>query len=207
VIVGPVQHLTMPQGAASIVISGAPMLFHAEARELVILAMALVALCAIDQTNDVVDLGCLAASPPRCSSSCRRGSVSTTHCRGVLETAVPVVFSVNLDRWQTRRQRAARHYVLGPDRVRRSVEVDEVSAPSNTLLVESDSDLTVGDIATSSDALAIHPDPMRCWRSRCTPSTQPTEHDPPSRLGWPSSRRGGRMLRDLPRWCRAAPLG
>jgi hypothetical protein len=43
------------QRASGIVVSGAPMLLHAEARELVILGMAFVALCAVDQMNDVVD--------------------------------------------------------------------------------------------------------------------------------------------------------
>src|ERR1700752_438907 len=46
----------MPQGAACVMIPGAPMFFHAEPREFVVLGMAFVVLCPIDQMDDVVDL-------------------------------------------------------------------------------------------------------------------------------------------------------
>jgi hypothetical protein len=45
----------MTQRAARVVVSGAPVLLHAQARELVVLGMAFVVPCAIDQMNDVVD--------------------------------------------------------------------------------------------------------------------------------------------------------
>jgi hypothetical protein len=43
------------------------------------------------------------------------------------EAAVPVVLAFDLDRGKTGRQRAARHDVLGADRVRRAVEIDEIA--------------------------------------------------------------------------------
>jgi hypothetical protein len=46
----------MPQCAARIVVPGTPMLLHAEPREFVVLGVALVVLCPIDQMNDVVNL-------------------------------------------------------------------------------------------------------------------------------------------------------
>jgi hypothetical protein len=55
VIAGPLQHRGMTQRAARVVVSGAPVLLHAQARELVVLGMAFVVPCAIDQMNDVVD--------------------------------------------------------------------------------------------------------------------------------------------------------
>jgi len=42
------------------------------------------------------------------------------------DAAVPVVLAVDLDRWETRRQGAARHDVLRPDPMGLVVEVDEV---------------------------------------------------------------------------------
>jgi hypothetical protein len=45
----------MAQCAAGIVVAGAPVLLHAQARELVVLGMPLVVPRAIDQLNNVVD--------------------------------------------------------------------------------------------------------------------------------------------------------
>src|SRR6201981_216861 len=56
----------MPQGAACVMIPGAPMLFHAEPREFVVLGMALVVLCPIDQMDDVVDLALSDGSEQLC---------------------------------------------------------------------------------------------------------------------------------------------
>ena len=56
VIARPLQHRRVTQRAAGIVITGAPTLHHAETREFVVLGMAFVVLCPIDQVNDVVDL-------------------------------------------------------------------------------------------------------------------------------------------------------
>ena len=43
------------------------------------------------------------------------------------EAAVPIIFAFDLDGREAGRQRAARHHVLGADRVRRVVEIDEVA--------------------------------------------------------------------------------
>lgn len=45
------------------------------------------------------------------------------------ETAVPVVLAFGLDGREPGRQRAARHDVLGPEGVRRRVEIDESARP------------------------------------------------------------------------------
>src|SRR6516225_7005310 len=52
----PFQHLGMPQRAHGILVAGAPMLLHRQARELVVLRVALVMLRAIDQMDDAVGL-------------------------------------------------------------------------------------------------------------------------------------------------------
>jgi hypothetical protein len=83
VIGGPFQHLGVPQRAACIVVSGAPMLFHAEARELVILGMAFVVLCAIDQMNDVVDLA-IGGSAEQLSAGKERPEALIWRCYVVL---------------------------------------------------------------------------------------------------------------------------
>src|SRR5262249_23728902 len=43
------------------------------------------------------------------------------------DAAIPIVFAVDFDRGKPRRQRAARHYMLGPDGVRRGVEIDQLT--------------------------------------------------------------------------------
>ena len=63
------QHLGMAQRAHGVVVAGAPVLLHGPAGELVILATALVALRAIDQLDDVVDLVVGFAAPAACTSS------------------------------------------------------------------------------------------------------------------------------------------
>jgi hypothetical protein len=43
------------------------------------------------------------------------------------ETAVPVMFALDLDRGETGRQRAARHHVFGPDGMCRAVKIGEIT--------------------------------------------------------------------------------
>jgi hypothetical protein len=44
------------------------------------------------------------------------------------DAAIPIVFAVDFDRRKTRRQRTARHHMLGPNDVRRRVEIDQLAA-------------------------------------------------------------------------------
>ena len=43
------------------------------------------------------------------------------------DAAIPIVFTVDFDRGKPRRQRAARHYMLGPDDIHRRVEIDQLT--------------------------------------------------------------------------------
>src|SRR5690606_1230601 len=52
----PFERLFMPKRAHRVVVSGAPVILHREARELVVLRMALVVPRAVDEVHDVVDL-------------------------------------------------------------------------------------------------------------------------------------------------------
>src|SRR6185503_886873 len=63
------QNLRVTQCAPSIVVTGAPMLLHAEAREVVVLRMTLIVLGAVDQLNDVVDLALGSRSEQPCFGS------------------------------------------------------------------------------------------------------------------------------------------
>src|SRR6202043_2862467 len=56
VVVGALENVGVAQCAASVVVAGAPMLFHTEPRELVILGVTLVVPGAVYELNDVVDL-------------------------------------------------------------------------------------------------------------------------------------------------------
>ena len=55
VIFRTLKHLAMTQCATCIVVTSAPMLPHAQSRELVVLGMAFVIFGAIDQMDDVLD--------------------------------------------------------------------------------------------------------------------------------------------------------
>src|SRR6516164_6561962 len=43
------------------------------------------------------------------------------------DAAIPIVFAVDFDRGKPRRQRAARHHMLGPNDIRRGVEIDQLT--------------------------------------------------------------------------------
>src|SRR4029077_579480 len=43
------------------------------------------------------------------------------------DTAIAIVFAVDFDRGKPRRQRAARHHMLGPNGTRRGVEIDQLT--------------------------------------------------------------------------------
>ena len=55
-ICGAFEHLEVTQRAARVVIAGAPMFLHAQPREFIILGVAFVAFCPIDQMHDIVQL-------------------------------------------------------------------------------------------------------------------------------------------------------
>ena len=62
----PLQDLAMAQRPSGIAITCPPMFLHAEARKLIVLGMALIALRSIDQMNEVVDRAVGGAAEQSC---------------------------------------------------------------------------------------------------------------------------------------------